>query len=749
MPIEHEKAAAYQEEDDLLRAIAGTLKVVRLYPPNNPVYRLSLDKLVSLLNDYLVREPTLAFTVQKDRILCRGQAMGRGMDLVRGMSYDLYCRGVREFGIAAGVAVDEIVEFFRLFTLTPDDIKLAGGIEALLWEKNLPHFRVKESALGLILKGIDLASDMLAGEGAGVGDRKTQQNVTDYLLSRMTALAHEEERLLFQLIEDPKVFALLLQQLASLKEKEGEGRTEEKEDLILQALLNASRAAERELPEDREKLHHLLAESLQGLEAPVADAVLGKLFLAHKEGGAEALLGQLPGRDLAKTVERLHLSEEIPFPVLLSILQQLPLSPLQREETMQVLQQRPGLPDSTLVPVTPLDSQPAERSAPADTQEMEEEGLGAQAPGSTIATPSTDAARDMLSPVHEMEEIESYRDTELTVIQEFAEAGQDEDTMKATVATLLDLLPLHDEHALYTRSVRTLQELYEFLLEQGKFHLARSILEGFKAEADPVQTPHPSKRELALRAIEQAGGVERLRGFLATMTTYDKTHPTYDAIAVLILAFDRMAVPPLVEILAEERQLALRKTAAVLLAELGRRHLKLLGERLGDSRWYLVRNLVSILGEIGDERGIDYLRGLQDHPDARVRREVVRSLGMIGSGKAARQLLAMLKDRDLEVQRMTIQWSATVGDPTLLPSLIEIASQGSLFSARKTVLQKEAVEALGKFGSGEPVPLLASLVKKRWWLRRKTGAEIRNLALAALKEIGSEQALAVAASQQG
>jgi HEAT repeat protein len=749
MPLEHEKAATYQEEEDLLRAVAGALKVVKLYPPNNPVFRLSLEKLVALLNEYLVREPTLAFTVQKDRILYHGQGMGRGTDLIRGMSHDLYCRGVRGFSIAAGVHVDELLEFFRLFTLTQDDIKLAGGIEALLWEKNLPHLRVKESALGLILKGVDLASDMLAGEGIGIGDRKTQENVTDFLLSRMTALAPEEERLLFQLIEDPKVFALLLQQLASQKEGEEENQSGEKEDRIIQALLNASRAAERELPEEREKLHHLLAESLQGLEEPVADAVLGKLFLAHQEEGAEALLGQLPGRDLAEAVERLHLSEEIPFPVLRSILQQLPLSPLQREETMQVLQQRLGLQTSEILPEGPPGSQPDEGSPPTATQEREEEGLGAQAPRSKEAPPSADASRGTASAVQELEEIGNYRDTELAVIQEFAEAGQDEDTMQATVATLLDLLPLHDEHALYTRSVRTLQELYEFLLEQGKFRLARTILEGFKVEADPIQTPHPGKRDLALRALEQAGGIERLRGLLAAMTTYDKTHSAYDEIASLILAFDRTAIPPLIEILAEERQLALRKTAAVLLAELGRRHLKLLGERLGDGRWYLVRNLVAIFGEIGDERGIDYLRGLQDHLDARVRREVVRSLGMIGGGKAARQLLAMLKDRDLEVQRMTIQWSVTVGDPAMLPSLIEIASQGSVFSARKTVLQKEAVEALGKFGSGDPIPLLASLVRKRWWFRRKTGAEIRNLALSALREIGTEQALAVVTGRQG
>jgi len=79
--------------------------------------------------------------------------------------------------------------------------------------------------------------------------------------------------------------------------------------------------------------------------------------------------------------------------------------------------------------------------------------------------------------------------------------------------------------------------------------------------------------------------------------------------------------------LAESQQRRTRRALAEAIAELCRNDPERLAPWLADPRWYVVRNIVHILGWIGGERTIGLLETAMRHPEPRVRQEVIAALG--------------------------------------------------------------------------------------------------------------------------
>ncbi len=77
-------------------------------------------------------------------------------------------------------------------------------------------------------------------------------------------------------------------------------------------------------------------------------------------------------------------------------------------------------------------------------------------------------------------------------------------------------------------------------------------------------------------------------------------------------------------------------------------------ERLADERWFVLRNLAMILGEVGDQSMVEHLSSVYDHRDARVRREAIASTIRLGGPQAAPLLVRALGEEDPEVYLMAI-----------------------------------------------------------------------------------------------
>lgn len=154
---------------------------------------------------------------------------------------------------------------------------------------------------------------------------------------------------------------------------------------------------------------------------------------------------------------------------------------------------------------------------------------------------------------------------------------------------------------------------------------------------------------------------------------------------------------------------------------------------LEDPRWWVMRNGVSIIGEIGDHEAVSYLTGALANPDARVRRETVLALAKLGGTDAGQLLMGMLDDHDAEVRAMTCRAVGVLGVEKALKPLLRILEE-----EQDQEVQVECLQALGKIGDPGAVPSIEKKAGKGVFSRRSQ--EIRVAAYRALAAIGTPHA---------
>src|SRR6185369_10157730 len=132
-----------------------------------------------------------------------------------------------------------------------------------------------------------------------------------------------------------------------------------------------------------------------------------------------------------------------------------------------------------------------------------------------------------------------------------------------------------------------------------------------------------------------------LNEILSGLTVWGK--PKYNQITQLIQGIGRPFIDPLLDCLAEEQNMSLRRFLIERVLAFGDAARPALLEHLADRRWYVLRNLVVMLRTLAPGQEADRLRPLLNNPNQKLRYEVILSLLMADDPAAQRQLM-----RDLD-----------------------------------------------------------------------------------------------------
>lgn len=153
---------------------------------------------------------------------------------------------------------------------------------------------------------------------------------------------------------------------------------------------------------------------------------------------------------------------------------------------------------------------------------------------------------------------------------------------------------------------------------------------------------------------------------------------------------------------------------------------------LNDDRWYLVRNLLSVLNKQLAPKSIKKIQHLCNHYHPKVRMEATRVLFSCNPATANRLLLAELQSNDLDCRLAAIEIADASHDHRVLELLHKILTQEPN-SEQLLQSQLEAVRTLTRIGNRESLPVLNRVIRKQRFVvnrRVKTLQEeiIRNLA---------------------
>ncbi len=136
------------------------------------------------------------------------------------------------------------------------------------------------------------------------------------------------------------------------------------------------------------------------------------------------------------------------------------------------------------------------------------------------------------------------------------------------------------------------------------------------------------QRETLGKLIGEAGEEQRIERIGRVLEKEEGVRPE-DVNGYLVL-FQKNAIKPLIKLLGDLKNSKTRRILCDALAEVGKNAIEVIAPSIEDRRWFLVRNIVYVLGRIGKEQSLPYLQKVFNHEEIRVRREVVQALGLIG-----------------------------------------------------------------------------------------------------------------------
>jgi hypothetical protein len=684
MPEEVKQPESISPEiQDVMRNLVSAIRAVKLYPSNNPIYAQSVHKAFESLDGYLQREPHFPVGVQKSYFLFEDIPVAKEAQINRGIAQDIFAKGIREIVFLSGVSEEELTELCKALALLPEEMAMRSGIVSILWEKSAIHIKVIEAAL----------EEVITAEPA---EKREYDKDEERPVKLDAAVAkrelHFKGRTLFlaDLIERPREFGNAMVEIAQQTLEEGQTV----EDRIHELYQEAGRYIRDEDAKDQEALFRGLARSVLEMDSQYRDKFISSKLYAHLD--AERIREQTEGTG-ADIPEDLH---------------EIVTGRFSKEWTVQQI--------VTLLKKTSL-QQPEPKLPPIHPSQLE-------------AIPISDEIIEI------SRELTEYTPEEMEALRSMSEVGNESDIIEAVVRTLIFLMPLvKNEHrggppdaegTLFSGVVHQLETTLAYLLKNKDYALATIIVRAYHLPVDPLFRPR------LLEAVKKASSREIINGVVADMRATQKSSPEYLAAYSYLTVLDQEATAVLLETLAAEKDRAIRRYLLDILKELGRNQIAKIGQRITDGRWYVVRNVVNILGESRSEEAIAYLEKVAGHPQLQIRHEVIKGLMNIGGKRAAGLLCSFLNDKENDIQLQAIKGLGGIQGvgPEEARALEQYLQMRSL-NKREVDLSVEGIRSLGKIGDQGSADFLNRYTKLKWWRSRKLQEELRKAAVMTIDAI--------------
>jgi hypothetical protein len=173
----------------------------------------------------------------------------------------------------------------------------------------------------------------------------------------------------------------------------------------------------------------------------------------------------------------------------------------------------------------------------------------------------------------------------------------------------------------------------------------------------------------------------------------------------LIALMGAQSAAPMVDALAAAESRSVRRHLINRLIALGSAIVPVIMNRIGDERWYVVRNLLMLIDELPESPPGFVISHFTTHPDSRVRRQALKmQIGMNSERETA--LTTALSDPDPEVVRLGLL-GLEKSIPRSLEHKIEQIATNQEFSYE---IREVAIRALGYSRSQTALAILLALV---------------------------------------
>lgn len=277
--------------------------------------------------------------------------------------------------------------------------------------------------------------------------------------------------------------------------------------------------------------------------------------------------------------------------------------------------------------------------------------------------------------------------------------------------------------------VQRLELSAQWLLQQGRRAEAASLVEALREDAEALAGRAPVQRGYVMQALVRVASLPVIEELVARLGAAPSDEARSGLRATLVhIGAD--AVGPVVRALIDAPDLAARRAFRDALVALDYLGVPIFATMIGDDRWFVIRNMVGILGEIRSADALDHFARTIEHEDARVRRETISALTKLGGEDTLPLLLRGLRDQDPGLRATAALGiglaKCAAGAAPLLEQLGREVDEEA---------QIEIIRALGRLGDARAIPALTRKAGGGGWFTRNS-PRVRSEAARALAQIG-------------
>ncbi len=307
-----------------------------------------------------------------------------------------------------------------------------------------------------------------------------------------------------------------------------------------------------------------------------------------------------------------------------------------------------------------------------------------------------------------------------------------------TLETLLDKLENEKNvlpyQAIADKILTRIRPIYDVKNWDGLF----PVLSVFASHSSLESTRHPEQIDIASERLRKLLTPE-ITGYMIARLC-NRREDRRKEIQQMLLLLGEEAMKQLLTALVDTEAAYIRRqifNALTMFGEMVRLEAE---RRLDDERWFVVRQMVSLLGEIGNPQSLGAIKTTYAHKDMRVKKEVLKAIGRLPSNESAVFLLEKLGEDNTTIKLQAIISMGALKDQTAVTQLGGLALKRDFFN-KDIEVRKEAIRAIGLIGGDDAKVILIKLLKKRVFWGKRQHDEIRSVAAISLGKIGGEDAM--------
>ena len=349
---------------------------------------------------------------------------------------------------------------------------------------------------------------------------------------------------------------------------------------------------------------------------------------------------------------------------------------------------------------------------------------------STIAPPLFDQFTD----------VSEVSPEELRLVREMVEKDRAVDSRSCVVELLLELCESPPSPQDLSLAVEALQSTFDKMIQDAGFPTMTGIVRKVRQLLETGHIESPVAERRLTEFVSRCGDSLRVKMIAETLNRHENID--LEPVRHYLEELGWESLNALLWMLGELASYSARKMVCNLLAEKGLDRIDILGSAVFDSRWYLVRNVVWVLGETGDNRALSFLRRAASHPDMRVRTEVVKALAKVRGAASDEILLAILQDESEKIRASAAAELGRSKTETAFSGLRQIVLSKDFVNAPPAEI-RQIVDAMVAAGGVAAIEVIQNLLKRSPLFGRALLHRLQDVAIQSLRQSTASEAQAL------